>query len=146
MIDVITVDKSDILRHRLIKNICSIDGDDIADTAIILWDQMASKIISIIGENGFKSLYVRSVQINISKFSWLSSYNPKSESNNQFNGLRLCFKRQSSNQILAVNYELLITLTDILASLIGEQITTKILSMAWGDVASEIISKELNNE
>jgi hypothetical protein len=143
---VITMNKSDNLRHRLIKNICSIDGEDVTDKAIIVWEQMAFKIISIVGENGFKSLYARSVQLNITKFSWLSSYNPKSESNNQFNGLKLCFKRQAPSQILAVNFELLITLTDILASLIGEPITTKILCMAWGDIASEFIFKELKNE
>ena len=146
MIDLITMNKSDILRHRLIKMISSINGDDDVDKSIILWDQMASKIISIVGENGFKSLYVRSLQICTIKFSWLSSYNPKSESNNQFNGLKICLKKQTSHQIADVNFELLITLTDILASLIGEPITIKILCMAWGDVATEFVSKELNNE
>lgn len=114
--------------------------------AIILWEQVASKVISIIGERGFKSLYVRSIFLNLSKFSWLATYNPKSEINNQFTELKTCFEMQTPEQIKEANSQLLVTLTDILASLIGEPLTTNILCMAWGDVASDFVTKELKNE
>jgi hypothetical protein len=35
--------------------------ESVADAAVMLWEQMASKIISIVGEGGFNSLYARSV-------------------------------------------------------------------------------------
>lgn len=140
------MDNHDLLRHRLIKTLTAKNNDKTADTAIILWEQMATKIISIVGENGFKSLYVRSISLNVSKFSWLTAYNPKSETNNQFTELKLCLEKQTSNQIIEVNNQLLMTLTDILASLIGEPLTTNILCMAWGDAASDIVTKEFNNE
>lgn len=140
------MDNYDLLRHRLIRTLTAKNNDKAADTAIILWEQMATKIISIVGENGFKSLYVRSVFLNTSKFSWLTAYNPKSEINNQFTELKLCFSKQTSNQVIEVNNQRLITLTDILASLIGEPLTTNILCMAWGDAASDIVTKEFNNE
>jgi hypothetical protein len=41
---------------------------------------------------------------------------------------------------------LLTTLTDILASLIGEQLTASILRSAWGNLASATSGKELYNE
>lgn len=136
----------DLQRHRLIKTLSAKANGETADTVITLWEQMATKIISIVGEKGFQSLYVRSIILNASKFSCLSAYDPKSEINNQFTELKLCFEKQNSNQIIEVNNQLLITLTDILASLIGEPLTTNILCMAWGDEASDTVAKEFNNE
>lgn len=136
----------DLHRHQLIETLTAQDHEKAADMVITLWQQIASQIISIIGERGFKSLYVRSVFINLSKFSWLASYNPKAEINNQFTELKICLEMQTPDQIKEINNQLLITLTDILASLIGEPLTTNILCMAWGDVASDFVTKELKNE
>jgi len=151
MIILPTMDNYDLLRHRLIKTLSAKNNEKTADATTILWEQMATKIISIVGEKGFKSLYIRSIilnasKLNASKFSWFTAYNPKSEINNQFTELKLCFEKQTSSQIIEVNTLLLITLTDILASLIGEPLTTNILCMAWGDAASDIVTKEFNNE
>ena len=140
------MNNQELHRHQLIKNLTAQNSEEAADTAIILWEQIASKIISIIGERGFKSLYVRSIFLNSSKFPWLASYNPKSETNNQFTELRICFEMQTHEQIKIANNQLLLSLTDILASLIGEPLTTNILCTAWGDVASNFVSKELKNE
>lgn len=140
------MDNYDLMRHQLIKTLSAKNNDSTADVAILLWEQIADHIISIVGESGFKSLYVRSIFLNAAKFPWLSAYNPKSEIHNQFTELNLCFKSLKPHQIIEVNNALLITFADILASLIGEPLTTNILCMAWGDAASDIVSKEFNNE
>jgi len=140
------MDKYDLHRHRLIKTLTAKDNEKVADAAIILWQQIATNIISIVGESGFDSLYVRSIFLSASKFSWLASYNPKPEIRNQFAELKICFEKQTPDHIKEANKQLLITLTDILASLIGEPLTTQILCMAWGDVASDIVTKEFRNE
>ena len=136
----------DLQRHQLIKTLTTKNNGKTVDTVILLWEQMATKTISIVGENGFRSLYIRSILLNKSKFPCLSKYDPKSEINNQFTELKLCLEKQHSNQIIEVNNQLLITLSDILSSLIGETLTTKILCLAWGDVTPDFVSKELNNE
>jgi hypothetical protein len=140
------MDNCDLLRHRLIKTLTARNNETTADMAIILCEQLANKIILIVGEGGFKSLYGRSILLITPKFAWLYAYKPKSEINNQFTELKLCFSKLTSNQIIEVSNALLITLTDILASLIGEPLTTNILYMAWGDEASDIVTKEFNNE
>jgi hypothetical protein len=140
------MDRCDILRHRLIKTLIAKNNEKMADSVIHLWVLVATEIISIIGEKGFKSLYVRSIILNAPNFSCLTTYNPKSEIINQFNELKLCFEKLTTNQIIDVNNQLLITLTDILASLIGEPLTTNILCSAWGDAASDIVTKEFQNE
>jgi hypothetical protein len=146
MTDVTLMDNPDFHRHQLIKKLTAQDHEEAADMAIVLWEQIATKIISIIGERGFKSLYVRCIFLNLSKFSWLATYDPKSEVNNQFTELKVYFEMQTPEQIKEVNNQLLLTLTDILASLIGDSLTTNILCMAWGNETSDIVSKEFNNE
>jgi hypothetical protein len=140
------MDNHDIHRHQLINNMAPKNDEKATDVAIILWQQMATKIISLVGESGFKSLYVRSILLNASKFSCLTNYDPKSENIYQFTELKLCYEKQTCTQAIEVNDQLLLTLTDILATLIGEPLTTNLLCMAWGDVASDFVFKELNNE
>ena len=56
------------------------------------------------------------------------------------------FEGQTTAQISAANCLLLITFTDILASLIGEELTISILRLAWSNVASDWVGKEYINE
>ncbi|MEQ1599229.1 MAG: hypothetical protein ABL880_07675 [Methylotenera sp.] len=140
------MDKDDLHRRYIVETLTAKDNDKVADSAIILWQQIATNISSIVGESGFHSLYIRSIFLGSSKFPWLASYNPKSEIGNQFAELKICFEKQPTAHIKEANKHLLITLTDILASLVGEPITTYILCMAWGDVAPDIVTKEFQNE
>ena len=58
----------------------------------------------------------------------------------------MSFERQSSAQASAANSLLLINFANILASLIGEQLTTSILRSAWGNDASMKADKEFKHE
>jgi hypothetical protein len=138
---------SDLLRHRIIKNIMATHTEKVADSAIYLWEQMAAKIISIIGESGFNSLYARSVTLTQSTFPWLASREMSFQTDDhRFAELRISFEKQASEQISEANCLILITFTDILASLIGEQLTASILRSAWGNDASNIAGKEIQND
>jgi len=141
------MDTSDLLRQQLIKHrMAQPSQKEVADTAIDLWEQMATQIISIIGEGGFDSLYVRSVSLTQSTHPWLAAVLPQSKIGQRFMDLKISFKGQTPELASAANSQLLITFTDILASLIGEQLTIRILHSAWGDSFSKIPSKEFQNE
>ena len=49
----------------------------------------------------------------------------------------MCLERQTPEHAREANLLLLITFTDILASLIGEQLTTSILRLAWENDAAD---------
>ena len=51
----------DVLRHQIINGLMAPHADHVAEAAIRLWGVMAIRIISIVGEGGFNSLYARSV-------------------------------------------------------------------------------------
>jgi hypothetical protein len=103
-----------------------------ADAAIKLWEQMAVQIISIVGEDGFDSLYARSIFLSRSTFPWLTASPLPPPTDHRFAELKAGLEGQAPAQASEANSLLLITFTDILASLIGEQLTTRILRLAWG--------------
>ena len=140
------METSNLLRHQITKSLMSRHAESVADAAIDLWQRMASEIISIVGEGGFNSLYARSVFLSQSSFPWLAAISPSPQTDHRFAALRITLEGQTPAQASAANSLLLITFTDILATLIGEELTTNILSLAWGDDASNSPAKEFQNE
>lgn len=140
------METSGLLRHKIIENLITPHTEKVADIAIILWEQMAAKIIPIVGEGGFNSLYVRSVFLIQPTFPWLTTSAQPPQTGQRFAALKVSLERQAPALAAVANNQLLITFTDILASLIGEQLTTRILRSAWGNDASDQAGKESKNE
>ena len=146
---------SDHLRHQIIKSLMAQHPEKVADAAILLWEQVATQIIAIVGENGFNSLYARSVFITHATYPWLAaepgstdkSFSSSPQTAHRFTALKMSLAGQTLAQASKANSLLLLNFTDILASLIGEQLTITILRSAWG--SKEILAgnpKELTNE
>jgi hypothetical protein len=128
---------SDVLRHQKIENFMAQHIDNVAGAAIELWEPMAMQVISIVGEGGFNSLYARCVFLTRAKFPWVAAGPLPPQADQRFAGLKMSLEGQIPAQASAANCLLLITFTDILASLIGEQLTINILRSAWGNDASD---------
>lgn len=132
--------------QQLIIGLIKPDAEKMVDTAIERWEQMATHIISIIGEGGFESLYARSVYLTQSTSPWLLAANSPTPAKHRFSALKASLEGQSTAIAHEANQLLLTTFIGILASLIGAQLTTRILRSAWGDNAPSLIDKELKNE
>jgi hypothetical protein len=133
------------LRNQLIKSVIALHAEkDTAGASIYLWEQMAFRVISIVGEGGFNSLYARSLFLSQSTFPWLSAASLSAQTDSRFAELKTSFATQTPVRVNEANTLLLITLTDIMASIIGEQLTMGILRSAWGGDALDNVSKELN--
>ena len=122
-----------LLRHQMIENLMARHTEGVVDGAIVLWEQLATHIISIIGESGFNSLYARSVFLAQSTFPWLVATSTSPQTDHRFAELRISFEGKTRMQTREANRLLLIIFTDILASLIGEQLTTQMVRLAWGN-------------
>ena len=144
-INILVMETSDSLWYQLIKSVIAPHQEkDAVNGAINLWEQMAAQIISVVGENGFNSLYARSVFLAQPKFPWLAAASSLStQTDRRFAELKRSFEGQTPAQVNEANTLLLNTFTDILASIIGEQLTISILRSAWGNDASH---RSLNNE
>jgi len=120
--------------------------EKVADASITLWEQIATQIISIIGEGGFNSLYARSVFLTRSTFPLLAVGPLPPEADQRFAGLKISLEGKTPAQASEANSLLLNTFTDILVSLIGEPLTANILRSAWSNNASDNDDKEFKNE
>jgi hypothetical protein len=130
----------DQLRHQMLTSLSARHSENSVEMAMNLWQSMAIEIMSIIGETGFSSLYARSVYLCRASFPWLAMANANTNSpgEHRFNELREHLESQTLRHAIAANQMLLITFTDLLAKLIGENITISILVSAWGIDATSI--------
>lgn len=126
------METSDLLRHQIINNLMAQHTEKVADAAINLWEQMSTQIIAIVGEVNFDSLYVRSVFHTRIIFPGIAAGALPPQADQRFAGLKMSLEKQTPAQASEANRLLLINFTDILSSLIGEQLTTHILRSAWG--------------
>lgn len=122
--------------------------DAVVDVTIFLWERLAIELISIIGEEGFQSLYVRSARLNSVAFPWLlldhesPAYSQSSDS--RFAGLQMSLENRKLTdpaQIDEACKKLLMTFVDILALLIGDSLTASILRSAWSGESFDTVVK-----
>jgi len=135
-----------LLRQQIIASLMAQQPENIADAAMDHWEKLADEIISIVGAVGFTSLYERSVHLAHPTFPWLPLWPSPPQTPHRFAELRTCLADQTPAHARAANSLLLTSFTDIVASLIGEQLTASILLSAWGNLASVTSGKELDNE
>jgi hypothetical protein len=141
------MDSSSLFRHELIKNYVALYSEKDVSGLIVLWEGMAIEIVALVGEGGFNSLYERCIGLTQITFPWLEINPSLPHSDQRFAELQMRLEEQSIEQANAANNQLLITFTDLLASLIGEQIMVVILHTAMGHSKNNGSStKELGNE
>jgi hypothetical protein len=133
---------SELLRHQIINSLIAPHSGKVADASILVWEKLSAQVISIVGVGGFNSLYARSIYISQRTFPWLEDCTLLAQTGQRFVDLKACLAGQTSEHAIAANCLLLITLTDIMASIIGDQLTLNILHTAWGDVALDKKGKE----
>ena len=130
------MDTSQLLRQQVSESLAAHQTEKISDGAIVLWERMATQIISLVGEDGFNSLYARSVFLIQADFPWLGASLMTSQAGPRFAELKKILARHAPEQASKANELLLQTFTSILASLIGDELTIRILRSAWGDDAA----------
>jgi hypothetical protein len=126
------MESRDLLRRQIIESLITHRTEKVADAAMNVWEKLATEIISVVGEDEFNSLYARSVFLAQPTFPWLATSPLPQQTDHRFAELKIRLAEQTPVQARVANILLLITFTDILTSLIGEALTTRILRSAWG--------------
>lgn len=133
---------TDTQRHRIITRLVMQRPEAMVDVTLDLWEQLATELVSIIGEVGFQSLYSRSLHLTSKTFPWLLLDLPSQGIDSRFASLKTRLEGQDSKTASEASIALLSTFIDILGSLIGELLTTSILRSAWGDDALDSTVQE----
>ncbi|MFO7551033.1 MAG: hypothetical protein R6W80_06480 [Haliea sp.] len=143
------MEAASLQRQQIIASLLAPQPEHIADVAVSHWEKLAAEIVSIVGEAGFASLYERTLYLGKSTFPWLppaSSPLRPATLEPRFGELGTSLGNQTAVDARAAHCLLLTIFTDILASLIGDQLTSNILRAAWGNLVSVTAGKELDDE
>ena len=109
---------------------------------IRLWEQLAPELISIIGEGGFKPIYARSICLAGKQHAWLLPCAAKPAVGERFTELAACLQAQDALNARQAGLDLFSIFLDVLASLVGEELTTHLLHSAWSNKISATSAKE----
>ena len=134
---------TNVERNEMIRRAVMQRPDDFIKVTVHLWERLAAELISLVGENGFQSLYVRSVHLTRATYPWIVEGNPAHLSEKRFTGLQNSLTGYEFEVASAANILVLTTLVDIIALLIGDILMTRILCTAWTNDANDIAGKEL---
>jgi hypothetical protein len=138
----------DAQRQQLIHAAMASRVGEVPDVALQLWPLLSLQLASIIGEGGFKSLYDRSLYLTRTTHPWLMSVESSDSLDNRFAELKASLASADADEAGKASHMLILTFTNILASLIGEHLTIDILKSAWGNRAPgpDIAGKESPHE
>ena len=135
--------ESDSMWRQTTDACLSTHPEAIAAVTLRLWSRLAPELILIVGEEGFWPLYARSVRLTSARFPWmLQDATASALSRERFAPLQARLEAQDVAQALLGSSALLNTFLDLLASLVGEALTTHILFTAWSQEISEIPAKD----
>jgi hypothetical protein len=138
--------KTDAPRHQIIRTAILHRPEATARVTAALWNPLATEITSIIGKGGFDSLYSRCIHLVAVKFPWLAASHSSQPFDSRFADLQTILEGRDAGEAGEASISLLITFLDILATLIGESLTSTILRSAWGEDALNIAVKDFDND
>lgn len=103
----------------------------VAAAAVDALGSLLSELTPLIGDQGVRALYRRSIQLSRAHFPWLASTDLLGTTSAPVADLRARLDGRSCEESRAASAALLGTLTDVLALLLGEALTHRILLAAW---------------
>jgi hypothetical protein len=119
------------------------DSRAIAVRALWSWKQIALHLTPLIGEAGFHSLYARTIRLAISDFGGLTLSAQSESFDTLFQKLGQDLELLAPVEAVRASNILLATFTELLSTLIGESLTSRILRSAWADESGGANAQEV---
>ncbi|WP_136414613.1 hypothetical protein [Herbaspirillum sp. ST 5-3] len=135
------MDKTDARRKQIADIIAALPDTDGTGVVEHLFEPLRIELTSLISEEGFRSVFERSVFLAGRKFAWLSVEQPLSGAL-PLDDLKTKLAQQESAEARQASTVLLLNISDLMASLIGELLTIDILRSAWGKDALGSLDEE----
>lgn len=107
------------------------DANAIAEATLNIWRQVATRLTPVIGVRGVDALFSRSLHVTSKTFLWLSMVGNNGNSNTRLASLKLRLASQETATAAQASDALLVTFIELLATLIGESLTDRLLVPVW---------------
>ena len=108
------------------------DSSAIAEAALATWSRVADRLELVIGLRGVDALFNRALHVTGKTYPWLTTVGIDEKGTEQLAGLRLRLAGREAVEAEEASYVLLMTFTVLLANLIGESLTKRLLAPVWG--------------
>lgn len=118
------------------------DAHTIAAAALRAYERLAQELAPLIGEVGINAVCARSVHLTQREFSWLAPAESAAPRDAPFTHVRLSLERQEPAVATDAAIAVLATFGELLASFIGDSLTTRLLRDAWPDIFSDDTTRE----
>ncbi|KAB0663811.1 hypothetical protein F6V25_15380 [Oryzomonas japonica] len=107
------------------------DASAVAEAALGTWRLVAIRLTPVIGTLGVDVLFKRSLHLTSTAFPWLSSAWDHEENATVLASLKARLEACEKDAAAEASYTLLVTFTELLATLIGESLTERLLGPVW---------------
>jgi len=107
------------------------DTEAIAEAALDMWRRVSDRLEPVIGIRGVDALFNRALHVTGRTYPWLMATSVDEDGAAQLAGLRLRLAGRGPVQAEEASYVLLMTFTVLLANLIGESLTKRLLEPVW---------------
>jgi hypothetical protein len=102
-----------------------------AEATAAVWRLMATQLAPVIGARGLDALYGSALHQTSVEFPWLAVAVDRGGSASPLPSLMVCLTGQLASTAAEASYALLLSFTELLAALIGESLTTRLLAPVW---------------
>nr|WP_315243110.1 hypothetical protein [uncultured Albidiferax sp.] len=109
------------------------DASAVVDAVSRTWQFMAAQLEPVIGARGVGVLLDRAVHLTGKNYPWLAHTGPPQDQADRLSRLQACFASRGAQEAAAAGCALLVTFTELLASLIGDSLTERLLASVWLD-------------
>jgi hypothetical protein len=118
------------------------DGGRVAERAFAMWGRIEGALVPIIGQRGFAALLKRSLLLASTAHAALADVAATVDTPGCLAALRATLGQQSGPNAIAAHAALLQTFCDLLAGLIGESLTERLLHPVQDNPSSDGTSRE----
>lgn len=137
------MDKNDEKRQQLLVSMMASGGDRPSrDILLEPWRRIACHLSPLIGDSGFSALLSRASRLVAPDYGWLAGVSSAKPTNSLLDGLGDSFALQNADAARAGNAALLDTFTKLLADLIGDALTIRLLQTAVDGTAEQKNAQE----
>jgi hypothetical protein len=121
----------DAIRTGLAARVGLPNADATVEASAATWRLVAAQLAPVIGARGLEVLFGRALHLTSATFPWLTVGGERGGSASPLPSLAECLARQDPASAAEASYTLLLTFTELLTTLIGESLTTRLLAPVW---------------
>lgn len=107
------------------------DAGRVAEATLGIWQQVADRLAPVIGVRGVAILFSRALHLTRTDFPWLVLDGGHVENAAQLASLKTRLAERDPDDASAASYALLVNVIEILATLLGESLTERLLEPVW---------------